>query len=376
MEGILEMNILQELKDLEEKEDLSVQLKQQNRPLVMWGAGEIAEEVNHYLQMNNISLADVFVDDEYYSEGELFDGKRVISCSMLEEKYTSVDVILGCSNYEKISLLEKIEVVHKVFYLFSYSYGIYNKTPLSEIEENIHEFQKIYNMLADELSCKNYLAFLKTRISGNNSYILNIFKNETNYFNNDIFHINDREVFVDIGAYDGDTIRLFLNENNGHFKYIYALEPDQTSRSMLEGYVQRSDLQNVMIEGKIPWREKGKLVFASKDNGQLSSLVFNDDNLMEGNESAILAEPLDEMFEYTEYVTLIKINYLEGAKEALQGAKNILRVHKPKLAISVGFDCTNIRSLLMLIKEINPEYKLYLRYNRGTISTLTCYGVI
>ena len=60
------MDILKELENLQEKENLEIQLKKEILPLVMWGAGELAGEINEYLKMNNIFLADIFVDDEYY----------------------------------------------------------------------------------------------------------------------------------------------------------------------------------------------------------------------------------------------------------------------------------------------------------------------
>ena len=215
MEDFIKMKILEELRDLEVKENLSEELKRERLPLIMWGAGEVAEEVHYYLKQNGIILSDVFVDDAYYSENLLFNGKQVLSYSMLVEKYDSVNLVLGCSNYEKIKYLEDLRIVNKVFYLFSFSYGMYEKTSIEEIKENIDEFEQIYAELGDEMSRRNYLAFLKTRLSGNNSYIFQVFEKEMTYFNNDIYRINDKEVFLDIGAYDGDTIRIFLKENDG-----------------------------------------------------------------------------------------------------------------------------------------------------------------
>ena len=376
MEDFIKMKILEELRDLEVKENLSEELKRERLPLIMWGAGEVAEEVHYYLKQNGIILSDVFVDDAYYSENLLFNGKQVLSYSMLVEKYDSVNLVLGCSNYEKIKYLEDLRIVNKVFYLFSFSYGMYEKTSIEEIKENIDEFEQIYAELGDEMSRRNYLAFLKTRLSGNNSYIFQVFEKEMTYFNNDIYRINDKEVFLDIGAYDGDTIRIFLKENDGKYQHIYALEPDEMNKKKLEDYIKESDFKNITVAGKAPWREKGELHFISNDNGQLSSLVFGNIIRGEGQKNGIVAEPLDTMFQYEDSITLIKINYLEGVKEALQGAEHILKTHQPKLAISVGLDCANIRYIFKLIKEINPAYKLYLRYNRGTIETLMCYGIV
>lgn len=87
------MNILKKLENLIEKEELATELSKEKLPLVMWGAGELAEEINNYLKINNILLSDVFVDDEYYSEKKKIDGRKVISYSMLVKKYKKVNLI-------------------------------------------------------------------------------------------------------------------------------------------------------------------------------------------------------------------------------------------------------------------------------------------
>lgn len=367
------MRILSELENLEEKEDLAVELQREQLPLVMWGAGELAGEVNEYLKKNDILLADVFVDDEYYSEGLTFEGKSVISYSMLLKKYKKTNLIMGSSNYEKINELESRICFEKVFCLFSVNYGIYEKTPLSEIKENIIDFETVYSLLSDEKSREVLLTFLQTRVSGNNLYIVNQHEKESNFFNNEIFKIDQNEVYLEVGAYDGDTIRMFLKENRGLYKYIYALEPDDENRKKLQNYIEDNDIKNIAISNKGAWNKKGKLNFSAVSE-QISSVIVDDNENIEN--VGIEVDRLDNLFEYKDKVTIIKINYLEGVKEALEGAESILKRDKPKLAITVGFDCRNIRYIPMIIKKINPEYKVYLRFNRGMISSLTCFGKV
>lgn len=111
------MDLLNELRGLEEK-DVIKELRQETLPLVMWGAGSSAPEVNYYLKKNGIVISDVFVDDKYYTEGLMFEGRQVLSYSLLKEKYESMNVIFGNSNYEKKELLEKREGISKVYYLW------------------------------------------------------------------------------------------------------------------------------------------------------------------------------------------------------------------------------------------------------------------
>lgn len=368
------MEILKELENLEEKEDLILELKRQNLPLVMWGAGEFAEEVNEYLKQHDIFVDDVFVDDDYYLENKLFDERPVISYSMLRKKYNLVNLIFGHSSYEKKGDFEQIKCFNKVFCFFSINYGVHKKTSKEEIEENLCEFESSFSTLSDEKSRRNFLAFLKTRISGNNSYVMNEFEKNSNFFNNDIFRIGKNEVLLDVGAYDGDTIRLFLKENKREYKHIYAVEPDDMNRIKLERYIQKNSLNNVSISGIGAWKEEGVLNFTAV-NEQISGMSSRQDDL-EADSIKIKVDQLDKIFQYKEKITVFKINYFEGVKEAIEGARNILKMHKPKIAVTVGFDCRNIRFVPNLIKEINSEYNIYLRFNRGMVSSLTCYGSV
>lgn len=370
------MDLLNELKELKE-EDIISALHKETLPLVMWGAGSSAPEVQYYLKNNGITISDVFVDDEYYTDGLLFEGRSVLSYSMLKEKYDKVNVILGNSSYEKKEQLEKRACIAHVFCLFSISYNVFEKTPVSEIKQHITEFEEVYELLEDDKSRNNFIAFIKTRVSGNNQYIMDVFEQEATFFNNEIFQIGTDEIYLDVGAFDGDTIRLFMKENGARYKYIYAVEPDEKNYKKLENYVVTNRLENIEIKKMGAWNEEATLNFSSQTQVSQVSGVFSETQKIDRGElSRISAIPLDNMFDYKEPVTFLKINYFEGVKEACEGAAQILRNHNPKLAITVGFDCRNIRYIPCLIKKINTNYKIYLRFNRGMSSCLTLYALV
>lgn len=367
------MDFRKEIQGLEEV-DVIRGLHKEELPLVMWGAGSSAPEVDFYLKKNGITISDVFVDDEYYEEGLLYDGKQVLSYSMLKEKYSFVNVILGNSHYEKKRQLEQEACIAKVYCLFSISYHIFEKTPVIEIEQHISEFEEVYRLLEDAQSKKSLMAFIKARVSGNNKYVMEAFQQEANFFHNDIYKISGEEVYLDVGAFNGDTIRLFIRENGRKYKYIYALEPDEQNYASLEQYVKGSRLENIEIQKIGAWKQKDVLCFSSAQK-QVSGILTQNPALATSMLSHITAMPLDLAFQYRQKVTLMKINYLEGVKEAVEGATEILKEHRPKLAIAVGFDCRNIRCIPGLVKKIHPGYQLYLRFNRGMVSGLTLYGV-
>ena len=63
------------------------------------------------------------------------------------------------------------------------------------------------------------------RITGDSSKLTTPVKEEQ-YFPEDIFKVKNTEVFVDIGAFDGDTLKIFLKKSKQNFKHYYAYEPD------------------------------------------------------------------------------------------------------------------------------------------------------
>ena len=61
-------------------------------------------------------------------------------------------------------------------------------------------------------------------------------------------------------------------------------------------------------------------------------------------------------------VTIIKINFLNGVCETLDGAANIIKKQMPKLVIMVGFDEWGLIKIPKKVKELNSNYKISLRY--------------
>ena len=73
----------------------------------------------------------------------------------------------------------------------------------------------------------------------------------------------------------------------------------------------------------------------------------------------------------TEPVTFIKMD-IEGSEiEAMKGAQRHIREDKPKLAVCSYHNNHHIYEIPKLMKEYNPQYKLYMRYNGPKDHVLT-----
>ncbi|MCR5105517.1 MAG: FkbM family methyltransferase [Eubacterium sp.] len=344
--------------------DVYEELKEQELPLMIWGAGELASEVAQCLEDKHIAISDYVVDDNFYDNSPVYISAR-IKYSDAVKKYGRFNVVLGHSNYELYKDIEKKDFVGKVFILPFVNYTKWDKTNLSEIRVNRSELEHIYSILEDEKSRSCFVSMLKTHVSGNPYYCIKECDKQMTFFRNDIFAVGEDEVFLDVGAFDGDTLRMFLAETGERYKEVICIEPDDISRKKLEDYINNHNYDNITVISEGVWNCKGTLFFA--DNQEQISSVSD-----EQTGTTINVDRIDNI---VKGATLIKINYLFGVAEALEGAERILAENRPKLAITCGFNCTNIIGIVNSIIHANTHYKLYLRFNRGMVSTLTLYGV-
>lgn len=90
-------------------------------------------------------------------------------------------------------------------------------------------FCEIMDILEDTESKRILLKLLR-------SYFSNTFEQINNYDicsekqgYADIIKLADKEAFINCGAYNGDTIRSFLEESKGLFNEIHAFELDKSN---------------------------------------------------------------------------------------------------------------------------------------------------
>ncbi|MBQ7155842.1 MAG: FkbM family methyltransferase [Synergistaceae bacterium] len=187
------------------------------------------------------------------------------------------------------------------------------------------------------------------------------------YFVNPFFTVGGQEVYLDVGAYDGDTVREFLNASNGKYRKILALEPAKGNFEALKKYVEDSKLPNIEIFRNGCGDKNGVAHLASglfKESFSVGDSASGD---------AIEIKRIDDQFA-AEEITLIKISLLAGVVETLRGAEKTLQQKHPNLVITVGFNARGIIDIPKTIKELNPNIKLSLRYAYHMPARLILYG--
>lgn len=217
---------------------------------------------------------------------------------------------------------------------------------LEDLKENIQHYKWLYSMLSDEISKKVFLNLMRYRVFPSLKYIKNACdKNHDQYFDEDIIHCDNDEVFVDCGGFIGHTTESFI-DNYKDYKRVYIYEPLQANvvkcRNAIKNY------KNVCLRPFGVGKKEEVEVF------QDASSALPD--------TEVKLTSLDN--DIQESVSFIKMDIDGFEIEAIIGAKNHIKNDHPKLAICVYHIVSDIWEIPQLIYSINPDYDFYLRHYR------------
>lgn len=190
------------------------------------------------------------------------------------------------------------------------------------------------------------------------------------YFVRDVIRIEDGEVFMDGGAYVGDTIEAFLamaKEEGANFKKIIAMEPDKRNYQMLENTYGK-DPRIVLLQKGLS-NKSGTLYF--QENANFSRLTDN----VELATTKVEVAAIDDLPQRDE-ITWIKMD-IEGAEsDALEGARKTIQRHHPKLTICIYHSNEDVLRIIEQVHEMVPEYKLYVRHHSIGDNETVLYAVV
>jgi FkbM family methyltransferase len=183
--------------------------------------------------------------------------------------------------------------------------------------------------------------------------------------------LDNNEVFVDVGAYDGDTLESFIKKVDSRFRAIHAFEPESNSYNKIrKRYI--SDKRITIY----PWVLYDKQCFLSLDvdpGGMHTKISINQYGQASG--FSALACRLDDVFSGNSLPTYIKIDAEGSEQSILNGSVNTLKSVRPKIALSVYHRPIDLWSLPIYISSLGLNYKLYLRHYTETIADTVLYCI-
>ena len=193
------------------------------------------------------------------------------------------------------------------------------------------------------------------------------------YFPDDLFSLTNHEVFVDCGAYDGDTIHSFLELTGSDFDRIVAFEPDPANYDKLR---QSITALPPRIAGRIEIHQKAT---GARDGRVSFAALGTDGSAIGEGDFEVDCVALDSALADTAPSRIkpshIKMD-IEGAElDAIEGARGVIARESPVLAICSYHRQSDLWRIPALIHSINPGYRLFLRPHLIEGWDAVCYAV-
>jgi len=341
------------------------------KPVILFGAAQMGGIYLDLCKRNKIEVL-AFADNNQAKVGKKIRSKNIISVSELV-KFPKATQIIITSIYDEeiLSQLRNIGFIHiwpHSFFSTLYPQkfnNLYWQNSLDDIYMNKDKILACFDLFKDKLSKKTFLELIKYRLFLKRRFIKKIRQpKEKEYFDKDIMNLTKNEIFIDGGAYDGDTIKIFRRITKNNYSAIYAFEPDRHLFQKLKQYVERLNDKRIKIYSQGLGEKEANLKFSN--DATLGSRITKKGHL------TIQVVPLKRVINKA---TFIKLD-IEGAeKEALRGAKKIITKNKPKLAICVYHKSTDLWKIPLLLKRYVSGYTFYLRHYSPFLYGTVYYAV-
>ena len=324
-------------------------LKTTDKPIVLYGMGDGADMIISVMDEMGIPYSDIFASDEFV-RGHFFHGKKVLKLSEIEEKYDDFIILMTFAVHDRPTL-DRIKTLSEKYEFYSPCVSIIGREYFTPdfLREHNEEFRKAYELMADEMSKKTYLDVLRYKLSGKVKYLYSC-ESEKDKLYEEILHLGEKETILDLGAYDGDTIREFLGVTDGRYEKIIAFEPDAKNFKKLQR--KSENLTEIEFYNVGAWDKEETLYFNKK--AARGSRTEKD---------GIPVEFCSVDNTIKDKVTFIKMD-IEGAEfRALHGAEKTIRENLPKLYVCAYHRDEDMYTLPLFINELSPTYKIYYRHH-------------
>jgi len=242
------------------------------------------------------------------------------------------------------------------------------------VASDFSTFRRIHDdVLDDERSREVLRAILVSMLTGDRRFCEVVYEKDQ-YFCLPRFCGWANEIYVDAGAFVGDSLERFMWTHNGLFRNLYAFEPGLRQFTALRARVERL---------KAEWALNGESIVLmnaglgehngpsqTRSGGSLTSLAIGDSPDAESQPVMVLN--LDNFLK-GQPVTFLKAD-VEGMEMALlKGARSTIQRHKPKISICAYHYPADIPAISLYLRELVPDYRFSLRHHSPQMMETVLY---
>lgn len=342
--------------------------------VIIWGISESALAL--YVSLNSRGICVKGFTDSFVKEkGKTFANLPVYTFTELGEMKNIVIYISTTNNRYQRQILEMTNALQNTVILCEgvvWGAGEYDIEKLREMEKSDKdEIEFVINKLKDEKSKQTFYNLLKYRVTNDPCLIYEIYENgHKQYFpNSDILKKSDNEVFIDAGAYNGETSYEFTRWVEDSYDKIYMMEPDPFMVTICKEYVSMKKMKKVQIMNCATYSCCTEVDFFDDYSTGSSCIVGGKGS------SKVKTMSIDEMLDGAR-ASFIKMD-IEGVEmEALKGCEKTIEKYKPKLAISIYHKENDLWKIPFMLMKKYPFYKYYIRHYTDITTETVLYASI
>lgn len=345
------------------------------KEVVIFCAGEYCMRFLNRLDEEDMTHVSFIVDNDKEKQGTTLFGIPVNSPEIIETLAPSNTlVVIAVEN----SIPEIYKQICNMGQYYIMSARILINDILSQVAKELFERQdeikRVTNLLYDDKSKWIYNEVIRRRmLFGECDFRDLVVRGDAEYRVPLVYSTETPkdEIIIDCGAYNGDTLKKFVETYGPKLKKIYAFE-------CMEESIEDLSLTIVHVRNKKYYPEmvlmpyalsdhdcKMKFAKTNKPNGSflVDNREFAQSALYESDYVDVDVTTLDKVIPENEKITFIKMD-IEGSEyAALHGAERIITSCKPRLAISIYHCGEDYYRIPLYLKSLVPEYKFVVRHH-------------
>jgi FkbM family methyltransferase len=344
-------------------------------PVVIFGAARMGRAFLDTLRSNGVEVA-AFSDNAREKWGAEIGGVNVIDPDTLRARHRTTPVLIA-------SLLGENEMYHQLtdagftsvyplsvlhharpdVFVAPYLDGAWESADSADAREGAR-------LWADDESRTVYDGIMEYRRTRSMDVYPRIQSHHPQYFPPGLIRFTPRDVFLDGGAFEGDTLQSFMSLFPDAKSAYCAFEPDPTNYEKLCATGARYPGRFVGVNAGLGAVD-GVMTFTS--GGGVDRTFTNDP--VGGAKQDIPVHTIDRFFGDKEPPTFIKMDIEAMEPEAVRGAERTIRATAPTLAICVYHRPEHLWEIPQTVRAWRPDYRLYLRHYSTNMSETVMFAI-
>lgn len=323
------------------------------QPVFVFGSGSFGQRAADILRTSGYKFKGYVTSDTWFDNRPNSDTQIVIGIFNRDTPLKKIYDEAVNKGFENIFM--PWDFYNQFYYEMGWRYWL-SKDNL--IEQNLQLINQAAKLFHDPASIECFYNIINFRL-GNLIEYSYFTDNLPQYFNNLTLN-RSIDIYVDGGAYIGDTYNYLIER--AEVSQSYLIEPDPNNFARLTNNVKQAVCIPMALSDKI---ELVKFASDSAESAHIDSKgTYN-----------VMTVSLDQLFPNVHNLSFIKLDLEGGEFKAINGAKRLIRNSRPVMAVSIYHKPQDIWEIPLLLSEYCEDYNFYIRQHNFNSFDSVLYAV-